>query len=204
MVARTCTTSRSGAGFSLRERNPRGKLEVANVFLVRNYGEVSLKSSATHAQKGAGLYGKAVNFKGSYATLLIVERNTSVGNVPMCSASQTAFSTFSDQLLESAKLRKIHFKWQGTCRGLYFLWDVVPRIRKGWRHYSGSCTRKVGALLSAGQLVFHIFGALTEFERNLIRERTIAGLEAARAREELGVLLGLVVSEPQPAASKPA
>jgi len=27
--------------------------------------------------------------------LLIVERNTSVGNVPMCSASQTAFSTFS-------------------------------------------------------------------------------------------------------------
>jgi len=28
--------------------------------------------------------------------------------VPMCSASQTAFSTFSDQLLESANLRKIH------------------------------------------------------------------------------------------------
>jgi len=44
---------------------------------------------------------------GSYASLLIVERNTSVGNVPMCSASQTAFSTFSDQLLESANLRKI-------------------------------------------------------------------------------------------------
>jgi len=44
---------------------------------------------------------------GSYASLLIVERNTSVGNVPMCSASQTAFSTFSDQLLESANSRKI-------------------------------------------------------------------------------------------------
>jgi hypothetical protein len=46
---------------------------------------------------------------GSNASLLIVERNTSVGNVPMCSASQTAFSTFSDQLLKSANLRKIQF-----------------------------------------------------------------------------------------------
>jgi hypothetical protein len=35
-----------------------------------------------------------------------MERNTSVGSVPMCSASQTDFSTFSDPLLESANLRK--------------------------------------------------------------------------------------------------
>ena len=33
-----------------------------------------------------------------------------------------------------------------------------------------------------GKLIFHIFGALSEFERNLIRERTNAGLKAARAR----------------------
>ena len=37
-----------------------------------------------------------------------------------------------------------------------------------------------------GQLVFHIFGALAEFERALIRERTQAGLQAARARGRLG------------------
>jgi DNA invertase Pin-like site-specific DNA recombinase len=37
-----------------------------------------------------------------------------------------------------------------------------------------------------GRLVFHIFGALAEFERNLIRERTKAGLEAARARGRKG------------------
>jgi DNA invertase Pin-like site-specific DNA recombinase len=37
-----------------------------------------------------------------------------------------------------------------------------------------------------GRLVFHIFGALAEFERNLIRERTRAGLEAARARGRQG------------------
>jgi DNA invertase Pin-like site-specific DNA recombinase len=37
-----------------------------------------------------------------------------------------------------------------------------------------------------GRLIFHIFGALTEFERNLIRERTKAGLAAARARGKKG------------------
>jgi DNA invertase Pin-like site-specific DNA recombinase len=37
-----------------------------------------------------------------------------------------------------------------------------------------------------GKLVFHIFGALAEFERNLIRDHTRAGLEAARARGRKG------------------
>lgn len=39
---------------------------------------------------------------------------------------------------------------------------------------------------TSGKLIFHIFGALAEFERNLIRERTNAGLAAARARGRLG------------------
>jgi len=39
---------------------------------------------------------------------------------------------------------------------------------------------------SSGKLVFHIFGSLAEFERNLIRERTRAGLAAARARGRKG------------------
>ena len=39
---------------------------------------------------------------------------------------------------------------------------------------------------SGGRLVFHMFGALAEFERDLIRERTQAGLSAARARGRLG------------------
>ena len=39
---------------------------------------------------------------------------------------------------------------------------------------------------STGKLIFHLFGALAEFERNLIRERTHAGLTAARARGRLG------------------
>ncbi len=39
---------------------------------------------------------------------------------------------------------------------------------------------------SGGKLIFQIFGALAEFERNLIRERTYAGLAAARARGRVG------------------
>lgn len=39
---------------------------------------------------------------------------------------------------------------------------------------------------SSGKLIFHMFGALAEFERNLIRERTQAGLKAARARGRKG------------------
>src|SRR3954464_15878238 len=49
-----------------------------------------------------------------------------------------------------------------------------------------SLTEAIDTTTSGGKLVFHIFGALAEFERNLIRERTRAGLEAARARGRKG------------------
>ena len=39
---------------------------------------------------------------------------------------------------------------------------------------------------SGGKLIFHVFGTLAEFERNLIRDRTQAGLSAARARGKTG------------------
>jgi DNA invertase Pin-like site-specific DNA recombinase len=39
---------------------------------------------------------------------------------------------------------------------------------------------------AAGRLIFHFFASLTQFERELIRERTVAGLTAARARGRLG------------------
>ncbi len=47
-------------------------------------------------------------------------------------------------------------------------------------------TQPVDTTTSAGMLVFQIFGAMAEFERSLIRERTQAGLQAARARGRLG------------------
>jgi DNA invertase Pin-like site-specific DNA recombinase len=49
-----------------------------------------------------------------------------------------------------------------------------------------SLTENIDTTTSGGKLIFHIFGALAEFERNLIRERTQAGLLAARARGKKG------------------
>ncbi len=49
-----------------------------------------------------------------------------------------------------------------------------------------SLTEKIETNSPAGRLVFHVFAALAEFERNLIRERTVAGLKAARARGRKG------------------
>jgi DNA invertase Pin-like site-specific DNA recombinase len=51
---------------------------------------------------------------------------------------------------------------------------------------SKSLTENIDTTTSGGKLIFHIFGALAEFERNLIRERTQAGLTAARARGKTG------------------
>lgn len=56
-----------------------------------------------------------------------------------------------------------------------------------------SVTEAIDTTTSGNKLVFHIFAALAEFERTLIRERTRAGLKAARARGRQGgrpVLLG--------------
>jgi DNA invertase Pin-like site-specific DNA recombinase len=49
-----------------------------------------------------------------------------------------------------------------------------------------SLTENIDTTTSGGKLIFHIFGALAEFERNLIKERTQAGLTAARARGRKG------------------
>ncbi len=49
-----------------------------------------------------------------------------------------------------------------------------------------SLTENIDTSTPGGRLVFHVFGAIAEFERSLIRERTMAGLAAARARGRTG------------------
>ena len=49
-----------------------------------------------------------------------------------------------------------------------------------------SLTEHIDTTTPGGKLVFHLMGALAEFERDLIRERTNAGLAAARARGRVG------------------
>jgi len=50
-----------------------------------------------------------------------------------------------------------------------------------------SLTENIDTTTPGGKMIFHVFGALAEFERELIRERTTAGLKAAKER---GVKLG--------------
>ncbi len=49
-----------------------------------------------------------------------------------------------------------------------------------------SITEAIDTTTSGGRLVFHIFAALAEFERSILRERTMAGLKAARDRGRVG------------------
>jgi DNA invertase Pin-like site-specific DNA recombinase len=66
--------------------------------------------------------------------------------------------------------------------------DLIERITELHNRGIGfrSLTEQIDTTTSGGKLVFHIFGALAEFERDLIRERTNAGLLAARARGRKG------------------
>lgn len=49
-----------------------------------------------------------------------------------------------------------------------------------------SLTESIDTTTAGGRLIFHVFGALAEFERAVIRERTRAGLDAARSRGKVG------------------
>ena len=58
-----------------------------------------------------------------------------------------------------------------------------------------SLTEAIDTTTPGGRLIFHIFGALGQFERDLIRERTRAGLDAAMARGRRGGRKPVVTDE---------
>jgi DNA invertase Pin-like site-specific DNA recombinase len=70
-------------------------------------------------------------------------------------------------------------------RSLKHLIETVTELQEKGIGFK-SLTENIDTGTSGGKLIFHIFGALAEFERNLIRERTNAGLLAARARGKRG------------------
>lgn len=63
--------------------------------------------------------------------------------------------------------------------------QIVAELEQRGVHFE-SLTEKIETGSAAGKLQFHVFAALAEFERGLIRERTKAGLAAARARGRAG------------------
>lgn len=77
------------------------------------------------------------------------------------------------------------WKLDRLARSLKDLVEIIDDLQKrgiGFR----SLTESIDTTSTGGRLVFHIFGALAEFEHSLIRERTVAGLAAARARGRRG------------------
>ncbi len=70
-------------------------------------------------------------------------------------------------------------------RSLKHLIEVVKEL-DGRNCYFKSITENIDTTSSGGKLIFHIFGALAEFERAIIRERTLAGLASARSRGQVG------------------
>lgn len=70
-------------------------------------------------------------------------------------------------------------------RSMSHLIEMIQKLEQkgvGFR----SLTEKIDTTTAGGRLIFHLFGALAEFERDLIRERVQAGLRSARARGRKG------------------
>ena len=77
------------------------------------------------------------------------------------------------------------WKLDRLARSLKQLIETVERLddcRVGFR----SLTENIDTTTPGGKLIFHIFGALAEFERSMIRERTMAGLAVAKANGRVG------------------
>jgi DNA invertase Pin-like site-specific DNA recombinase len=70
-------------------------------------------------------------------------------------------------------------------RSLQHLIETVQELHKRGVGFQ-SLQESIDTTTSGGKLIFHVFGALAEFERDIIRERTMAGLVSARARGRKG------------------
>lgn len=70
-------------------------------------------------------------------------------------------------------------------RSLQHLLETIAHLQQRAIGFK-SLTENIDTTTPGGKLIFHVFGALAEFERDLIRERTQAGLAAARARGKYG------------------
>lgn len=77
------------------------------------------------------------------------------------------------------------WKLDRLARSLKDLVEIISQLDERKVGFK-SLTEAIDTTSAGGRLIFHIFGALAEFEHNLIRERTLAGLAAARARGRKG------------------
>jgi DNA invertase Pin-like site-specific DNA recombinase len=71
-------------------------------------------------------------------------------------------------------------------RSIRHLIDLVEDLHQRGVKFKSLCDGAIDTTTASGELIFHVFSALAQFERRLIQERTNAGLKAARARGRLG------------------
>ena len=79
----------------------------------------------------------------------------------------------------------IVWKLDRLARSIRQLIDTIERLEHRGAGFK-SLTEAIDTTTSSGRLVFHIMAAMAEFERGIIRERTLAGLAAARERGRVG------------------
>lgn len=79
----------------------------------------------------------------------------------------------------------VAWKLDRVARSLPHLIELMDDLKQRGVGFE-SLTEQINTTTPGGKLVFHIFAALSEFERDIIRERTKSGLEAARRRGRVG------------------
>jgi len=92
-----------------------------------------------------------------------------------------------DKMLEQLRPGDVVVVWRldRLGRSLKNLIDLVDELGKNGVGFH-SITENIGTTTPNERFMFRLFGSLAEFERELIRERTMAGLAAARARGRVG------------------
>jgi DNA invertase Pin-like site-specific DNA recombinase len=87
-------------------------------------------------------------------------------------------------------------------RSMQHLVNVVAGLKGSGIGFKSLRDGAIDTTTASGELVFNIFAALAQFERELIRERTMAGLSAARARGKLGGRKPVSQDDPKVRAAK--
>lgn len=82
-------------------------------------------------------------------------------------------------------------------RSVRHLIDLVEVLKKRGVGFKSICDGAIDTTTASGELIFHIFTALAQFERTLIQERTNAGLIVARARGRKGGRPPMPVDDPR-------
>ena len=154
--------------------------------------------TAAATRKAAGKPAAAAGMLIGYARVSTLEQNLDLQKDALARAEceQTFEDKESGAKTERAGLAKaletlrpgdtlVVWKLDRLGRSLKHLVETVQRLNDRGVGFK-SLQESIDTTTSGGKLVFHVFAALAEFEREIIRERTQAGLAAARARGRQG------------------